>query len=237
MVKRAPAISRYGIYGKRPPIPLAWSGEWYRPGVSGSRKSREERRVELLGAARDVFADRGYHAATVDDIAARVQVSRGTFYLYFSDKRSVFEALVDDFFERITGTIHSVDLESPTPPLSQLRGNLVRLAQLAFDEPAMMKVVLLDTSGVDPDFEAKIRSFYGALRVFLEESLEEGQRLGLIRQGNRATMVALGIGALKEILLGAVTGVLPRTADALADEIMAFLLEGLVAEGVAREGR
>jgi AcrR family transcriptional regulator len=197
--------------------------------VSKSRKSRGERRDQILACARDLFAEKGYHAVTVDDIAARVEVARGTIYLYFADKRAVFEAIVDDFFAHITGSIRSIDLESEAPPLAQLRANMTRLAQLALDEPATMKIVIRDTAGVDPDFDAKIASFYRALRQFLGESLEEGQRIGLVRGGDRDVMTALGIGALKEILLQAVTGEIPRTATELTDEIMRFLERGLVA--------
>lgn len=197
--------------------------------MSGIRKTREERREQILACARDVFADKGYHAVTVDDIVARVEVARGTFYLYFPDKRAVFEALVDGFFETVTGAIKSIDLESASPPLAQLRANLTRLAQLALEEPATMKIVLRDTSGVDLDFDQKIQSFYRALRQFLGESLEEGQRIGLVRDGDRDVMIALGIGALKEILFEAVTGEIPRTPEQLTDEIMRFLELGLVA--------
>jgi AcrR family transcriptional regulator len=197
--------------------------------MAHARKKRAERRDEILACARDVFSAKGYHAATIDDIAARVNVARGTFYLYFSDKRAVFEALVDDFFARLTGAIRSIDLASAEPPIAQLRANLVRLCELALAEPAMMKIVLHDATGLDPDFDAKLGAFYRALYRFLEESLDEGRRIGLVRAGDTGIMVALGIGGLKEILLRAVTAELPRTADELADEIMRFFESGLLA--------
>jgi len=197
--------------------------------VAGTRKSREERRAQILACALEVFGEKGFHAATVDDIAARTGVARGTFYLYFKDRRSIFEALIDDFFARLTSQIRSIDVESAEPPLTQLRMNLHRLCRLALDEPAMMKILLQDASGLDAAFDTKLGAFYKALSVFLEESLEEGQRIGLVRAGDTPLMVALGIGALKEILLNAGTGTLPRSADALVEEIMRFFEAGLLA--------
>ena len=44
---------------------------------------KAERRIELLRAARDVFATKGFHAAKVDDIVAAAKVAKGTFYLFF----------------------------------------------------------------------------------------------------------------------------------------------------------
>ena len=58
---------------------------------------KSERRQQILSLARDVFARRGYHQTTIDDIALQAGVARGTFYLYFEDKRAVFSDLIDRF--------------------------------------------------------------------------------------------------------------------------------------------
>jgi AcrR family transcriptional regulator len=52
------------------------------------------RRQAILDAALTVFAERGYEAARLDDVAARAGVAKGTLYLYFKDKEALFEALV-----------------------------------------------------------------------------------------------------------------------------------------------
>jgi len=183
---------------------------------------RERRQAQLLEAARDLFVEKGYHATTVDDIVGRCEVARGTFYLYFSDKRAILEALVDSFFQAITGAIHPIDLDdADRPPLVQLRANLARLCDLALAQPAMLEVLLTEVPGGDAEMADK-------LRTFLEESLAEGQRIGLVREGDRAIMVALGLGGLKEILLTAVRDDPPRTAAQLTDEIMRFFESGLL---------
>lgn len=198
--------------------------------MATGRKTRAERRAQILEAARDLFVEKGYHATTVDDIVGRVEVARGTFYLYFQDKRAVLEALVDGFFEAVTSAIKSIDLTDPSrPPLIQLRNNLERLCEVALADPSRMKILLYDVPGLDSELDAKLRDFYAALRKFLEESLEEGQRIGLVREGDRRIMVALGLGGLKEILLTAVTSGEPASAARLTDEIMRFFESGLLA--------
>lgn len=52
--------------------------------------------AKLLDAALVVFADRGFHAARVDDVCDEAEVSHGTFYLYFASKEDLFRTLVDD---------------------------------------------------------------------------------------------------------------------------------------------
>ena len=194
----------------------------------GSAK-REERRQQLLDSARDAFAEHGYQAVTVDDVVARARIARGTFYLYFEDKRAVLDALVDEFLQRIAAVIVGIDIaHGEHSAREQLRQNVERIVRLALSEPAMIKIALRDASGLDPAFDAKIHSFYDALRELLGASLEEGQQNGIVRAGDRALMVSIGLGGLKELVLDAVTGTLVRSPAQLVDELMRFLDYGLL---------
>lgn len=59
-----------------------------------SRRRKDTRPAELLDAALEVFAEKGFAAARMEDIAARAGAAKGTVYLYFPGKEAVFEALV-----------------------------------------------------------------------------------------------------------------------------------------------
>lgn len=58
------------------------------------QRRKDARPAEVLEAALDVFFEKGFAAARLEDIAARAGVSKGTIYLYFESKDDVFEALV-----------------------------------------------------------------------------------------------------------------------------------------------
>jgi AcrR family transcriptional regulator len=194
------------------------------------RKSKQQRRRELLAAARDAFVEKGYQAATVDDIVANAGVARGTFYLYFDDKRAVFEALVDDFLQRIAEAVKSIELgPNAPPPVEQLRANIRRVVELALGEPTLVKLALFDATGLDPELDEKLHAYYEGLRTLIAESLEQGQALGMVREGDRRVMVAVGLGGLKEVLVDAVGGQIEPDAAALTEEIMRFLASGLLA--------
>src|SRR6478752_2641258 len=63
--------------------------------ASASRKVRSaERRDAILSAALDEFSTRGFEAARLDDVAKRAAVAKGTIYLYFRDKESLFQELI-----------------------------------------------------------------------------------------------------------------------------------------------
>jgi AcrR family transcriptional regulator len=58
------------------------------------RRRKEARPAELLEAALEVFCEKGFAAARMDDVAARAGVAKGTLYLYFPSKEDIFKALV-----------------------------------------------------------------------------------------------------------------------------------------------
>lgn len=188
----------------------------------------EDRRRQIRDLARDVFAEKGYHLTTIDDIVARADVARATFYLYFPDKRSIFEELVDGFLERISAEISHVDVHAEESAFSQVHGNLTRVFAVALADPAMTKVLFNVAIGFDPSFDAKLLSFYATLQQLIEESLEEGQQLKLVRAGDRRIMAQLGLGALKELLVQNVARRPPPTAEELASETMDFLAAGIL---------
>jgi AcrR family transcriptional regulator len=64
-------------------------------------------REAILRAARDVFGELGFGAASVRDIVRATDLATGTFYNYFPDKEAVFRALVDDFAEEARRRVHA----------------------------------------------------------------------------------------------------------------------------------
>src|SRR5437773_12079041 len=69
------------------------------------RRRKEARPQEILEAALSVFAEKGFAATRMDDIAQRAGVTKGTIYLYFNSKEEVFKSLVR---ESIGETINRV---------------------------------------------------------------------------------------------------------------------------------
>jgi AcrR family transcriptional regulator len=64
-------------------------------GTTGRReREKAQRREDILQAAREVLFDEGVRRATIDDVAARAEVSKGTVYLYFESKETILAHLV-----------------------------------------------------------------------------------------------------------------------------------------------
>src|SRR4051812_23157884 len=76
---------------------------------SGARAKRSaERRDAILAAALDEFAARGFAAARLDDVAKRADVAKGTIYLHFADKETLFQELIRMELSPVVGALENV---------------------------------------------------------------------------------------------------------------------------------
>lgn len=193
-----------------------------------SSMGKAERRAHILSCARDVFAKLGYHQSTIDDIVAEAGIARGTFYLYFEDKRAVFADLLDRYFTKLTMVIMRIDVGDGAAPVSdQARLNMRNILRVCLAERAMTKILFTDALGVDSAFDRKLLTFYDAVVQLLTESLKEGQALGIVEDGEPRVLAYMTIGALKELLYQAVTlGLSEESADVLTGQLYDFLSRG-----------
>ncbi len=89
--------------------------------TKGRRKERERlaRRQEILRAAREVFAAKGLHAATLDEIAERADFAKGTLYGYFKNKDDLFLSMLEEEIKNFGHTLRSV-LSQRRPPVETI---------------------------------------------------------------------------------------------------------------------
>lgn len=92
------------------------------PARRSRSEAREHTRQRLLGAALDVFLEKGFAASSVEDIAARAGFTRGALYSNFADKDALFLALVDARMEERVADVTSVmTTSSPLSLFEDLR--------------------------------------------------------------------------------------------------------------------
>jgi AcrR family transcriptional regulator len=188
---------------------------------------KAERRQQILSHARDVFAKRGYTAAKIDDIVAAAGVARGTFYLYFEDKRAIFEEIVDRVFTRLGMTILRVDPNDPARSVAaQIRENIRRIVSMLLEDRATTKIMLSDAMGIDAAFDRKLLSFYDEVSTLLEQSLRDGQALDVVAKGDPKLYAYLTVGAMKELLYQVVMREWETPAEEIVEQIYSFLRHG-----------
>lgn len=129
-------------------------------------KRGEATRRRLLEAAEQVFADLGYHEASIVKITERAAVALGTFYLYFDSKQTIFEALVVDLNRRVRHSMSEAMQGARTRVEAERRG-FEGFFRFTAEHPALYRVVR-EAEFVSP---AMLRLHY--------ERIVEGYRDGL----------------------------------------------------------
>ncbi len=187
-----------------------------------------ERRSSLLIAARHVFAERGYHGASVADILEAAGVARGTFYNHFESKRDVFAAVLAELMGEIVGVIRPIDVQRPIT--EQVHENLRLIARGMAQAGDAVRILFTDAQSVDGDGEAALAAFYAIALERVERALAAGQAPGLVRVGETRQTARCLLGLLKEPVMQARLAHEPLDAEALADAIFALLRGGVLVE-------
>jgi AcrR family transcriptional regulator len=190
---------------------------------------RGRRRDAILRAASALFSRQGYHSTSVADVIAAAGISRGTFYLYFDNKDSLFLELIEQFIQRIMDVVEVVDPSRPNPT-RRIYENVRRVVDVVFDNRDLTVLVLREDVGLNPEVDEKLKRFYGFVREMVEGALENGARVGLIRQVNEPVVATALIGAIKEVFLHHLV-IAPDTTPAresIAESLLDFGLRGLL---------
>ena len=109
-------------------------------------RRKDERAPEILDAALALFAEKGFAACRMDDIARRAGISKGTIYLYFDSKEAVFKALaqraIGERIAAIAGQLQTY--EGGTPELLRLVLTMIGSIASVSDAVVLPRLVLAE---------------------------------------------------------------------------------------------
>lgn len=121
-----------------------------------SRRRGRERVAMLLAAGAAVFADKGFDAATMTEIAARAGASIGSLYQFFPTKAALADALLERHMNAVHAHLEAIAAQAATQPLPDLAQALCN-ALVATRSANPGFVALLDSGNIDPAMIATIR--------------------------------------------------------------------------------
>jgi AcrR family transcriptional regulator len=201
-------------------------------GPEPSRRSpalRDERRAQLVAAAREVFGERGYHAATVDDITRAAGVAKGTFYLYFNEKREVYYELVRTFLGHVKDIGASVAHEVHTPEqfFQRCEKAAKELLRVFRDHYSLARLAYRESMSLDAALERMLREFYRDLARVEADNIRLGIELGLFRPVDPLVCAYAHIGMVERVALGLLTEQKPPPPEHVVRELLSIAFEGL----------
>ena len=192
-------------------------------------RAKAERRRTILAAAKSVFAEAGYHGASIHAIIEKAQIARGTFYLYFESKAAVFDSILDQALSDLRTKIRRIAVDDPAAPAPQvqLREQVVgTLEYIVSDRPLAL---LLLSAGHTPDAEAaeRLDQFFAEVRDLLRRALETGMEIGLLRPCQPPLVAAAMLGMLRGVIEFVVRGDALKV-DEVVSEMLLVALRGVL---------
>lgn len=145
----------------------------------------EQRRSEIIVAAYEVFAEKGFHAAGIADIAARLDIGHGTFYRYFQNKRDVLDHVVDHAARRFLAAVVPADLHEATSR-EELRDQLTVLGNRMFAEVVdqgsqLPQLLLVEVTAIDAELLQRVLGLLETVGALMTPLLVNGVNRGFLR--------------------------------------------------------
>lgn len=145
------------------------------------QRRKEDRPAEITAAAFDAFAENGYAATRVEEVAKRAGVSKGLMYLYFKTKEELFKAVIKSVVGRRLDALINIVENADASSEEVLRGPVAGFLKQIPGSPVAIVIRLLISEGprhpdlVEAYWDNVVSKGLGAIRHFVERGVERGE--------------------------------------------------------------
>jgi len=157
----------------------------------GSRLPRDERRGQLLVAASEIFVDRGYHAAGMDEIADRAGVSKPVLYQHFSSKLELYLAVLARHVENLVSGVRQA-LRTTTDNRQRLRAAVQAFFDFIEHDSQGYRLIFENDYVTEPQVAAQVKVATESCTDAVFDLISRDSGL----EAHRARMIAVGLVAV-----------------------------------------
>jgi len=198
------------------------------------RLAREQRVSAILSAALAVFAERGYEAAAVSEIAERAGVVEGTVYKYFESKRALLLMVMEQWYEGMVDD-YTRDLAGIKGSRQRLRFIIWRHLRTIIDNPQLCRLLFREVRSeldyYDLDLHGSIRRY----SKFIMDIVEEGVRANEFRSDVPLPLLRdMVFGCIEHRTWNYISGRGELNIDETVEQIMSILCDGIAAAQIDR---
>jgi len=204
------------------------------PGNAIQRR-KAELRQEIIDTAFACFAERGYHATGIADIAKELGIGHGTFYRYFSNKREIIDVVIDDLAGRIIDALGTDNAPDAATSLDEYRAQTDRIAAaltgILIEDRRVAQLLLFHATGIDDELTARLYGLLDMADALTAGYLSHGVELGYLRADLDTKYTAKAVTGM--LIAGIVHGLRDpdgAAVDALNEAIRRLLIDGVRAE-------
>lgn len=160
----------------------------------------EGTRGRILDAALDVFSQKGYHDASVDEIVEASGTSKGAVYFHFPNKQRLFLALLDKFADLLERRIVEAMADVETP-IRKVSAALDAFMSTFGRYRPFAKILLIQAVGLGAAFEEKRLQVYDRFAALIKTYLDQAIREGSIPPVDTSIAAYAWMGAINEVVI------------------------------------
>jgi AcrR family transcriptional regulator len=193
--------------------------------VMNRTAATSDRRIEIMKSAAAAFRRRGYHGASVDEIASALEMTKGNLYYYFKNKEEILFACHEYSLDKLLTLMADVQAETMSPE-AKLRKLVLAFVHIILDD-LHGTALTLDPEALSPPLLKRVISkrdqFDHGIRAIIQQGIDEGQ----FRPGDPKMIEFAMMGAVNWIAKWFVPEG-PATSDQIGDAFADYLVGGLL---------
>ncbi|MEV3964161.1 TetR/AcrR family transcriptional regulator [Nocardia sp. NPDC050193] len=200
-----------------------------------AERRKAELRQEIIDTAFVCFAEKGYHATGIADIATQLGIGHGTFYRYFSNKRDIIDHVIDDLAARIIDALGTDNAPDAATTLDQYREQIdrigVALTRILIEDRRVAQLLLFHATGIDDELTKRLYGLLDTADALTAGYLDHGVELGYLRADLDTINTARAVTGM--LLAGVVHGL--RDPDEAAIATLNKAIRRLLVDGVRKD--
>ncbi len=157
-------------------------------------------RDKILQAALEVFAEKGYHRALVDDIVRASRTSKGAVYHHFPNKEALFLALVDEFSARLAEAVAAA-IADAHGALGKVQAALTAGLETFARHRDLARILLLESVSLGPAYQSKRLEVHERFASLIQAHLDEAVAEGSIPPLHTRVATLAWLGAVNEVVI------------------------------------
>ena len=190
---------------------------------------KEKTRDRILGAAEQVFANKGYHESLVDEIAEEVSLSKGGIYFHFPSKQDIFFSLVDRFIVSLAQSAEEA-IGQEKGALAKVNAALETVFHTFSRHRSLAKILLVGGVGLGKVFDERLLAVHARFASLIREHLDAAVAEGSIPPLNTEITAYAWLGAVNEVIVRWLYTGQPDPLEETLDTLRELVLRSICAE-------
>jgi len=192
----------------------------------------QDRKQKILQAAESIFCEKGYHLATVDEVAERAGVAKGTIFYNFGSKAALFESILRNDMDYLTAAVRG-KLAGTESPLEQVASIIDLHVSALMENPGFIAIFSRELSrGLDEHVRETVRRAREEYVAFVAGLLDEAVRYGILHAMDTSMLASVFFDVALSACAYAMEHGEPARAPLRSAEVAAFL-KAFILDGIA----